>query len=159
MIPILMALAAAAGPTDPIPMAIPRPHEAADRRETTCLDLVRTAPERAVETATGWRAKGGGIAAILCQGLAYTALERWPEAATAFEAAAQAAERAHERRRANFWVEAGNSWLAGNDPVKARQAFDTALAAGTMVPQMQGEVYLDRARASVAAGASASPSK
>src|SRR4051812_23007172 len=146
-----MALAAA-GPAQPAPLPIARPHAAADRREASCLDLVRTAPERAAETATDWRAKGGGIAAILCQGLAYTALERWPEAATAFEAAAQAAERAQDRRRADFWVEAGNSWLAGSNPARARQAFDSALAAGTLTPQMQGEVHLDRARASVAAG-------
>lgn len=160
MIAILMALAAAAGPAQPAPLPIGRPHAAApsaprspaDPRERQCLDLVRTAPERAVETAASWRSGGGGIQALLCQGLAYTALERWPEAATAFENAAQAAERAQDRRRANFWVESGNSWLAGGDPVKARRAFDTALAAGGLAPQMQGEVHLDRARASVAAG-------
>lgn len=163
MIAILMALAAASEPPNPIPLPILRrshvaagqasaPRVASDPRERSCLDLVRTAPTSALETATQWRAKGGGIAATLCQGLAYTALERWPEAATAFEGAAQAAERAQDRRRGDFWVEAGNSWLAGSNPARARKAFDTALAAGTLAPQMQGEVHLDRARASVAAG-------
>lgn len=147
MIAILMALAAAAAPAGPA-----RPHAAADGREKTCIALARTAPERAVESASDWHSKGGGIPAMLCQGLAFTALERWPEAAAAFEAAAQAAERAQDRRRADFWVEAGNSWLAGNDPAKARLAFDAALAAGSMAPQMEGEIHLDRARASVAAG-------
>jgi tetratricopeptide (TPR) repeat protein len=162
VIAILMALAAPGGPPDPIPLPIGRRHAApaaaaaprlaVDPREKPCLDLVRDAPERALDNAADWRAKGGGIGALLCQGLAYTALERWPEAATVFETAAQAAERAQDRRRADFWVEAGNSWLAGNDPAKARIAFDTALAAGPMAPQMEGEVHLDRARASVAAG-------
>ncbi|MDB5693715.1 MAG: hypothetical protein JWO81_2778 [Alphaproteobacteria bacterium] len=159
MIAILMALAAASGPAEPAPLPIGRPHaaraaphRAVDPREKACLDLVRSAPDRALANAADWRAKSGGIAAMLCQGLAYTALERWPEAATAFEAAAGAAERAQDRRRADFWVEAGNSWLAGNDPAKARSAFDNALAAGSLAPQMQGEVHLDRARASVAAG-------
>lgn len=156
-----MALAAAAGPAQPAPLPIGRPHAAspsaprpaADPREQKCRDLVRTAPDQAIQTATAWRAGGGGgIPALLCQGLAFAALERWPEAATAFENAAQAADRAQDRRRANFWVEAGNSWLAGNDAAKARRAFDTALAAGLLAPQMQGEVHLDRARASVAAG-------
>src|SRR5437763_16923859 len=101
-----MALAAA-GPAQPAPLPIARPHQTSDRREASCLELVRSAPERAVESATDWRAKGGGIAASLCQGLAYTALERWPEAATAFETAAQAAERSGDRRRADMWVEAG----------------------------------------------------
>jgi tetratricopeptide (TPR) repeat protein len=160
VIAILMALAAAAGPAQPAPLPIGRAHAAApstsraaaDPREQHCLDLVRTAPEQAVQTATAWRSGGGGIPALLCQGLAYTALERWPEAATAFENAAQAAERAQDRRRANFWVESGNSWLAGGDPAKARRAFDTALAACVLTPQMRGEIHLDRARASVASG-------
>ncbi len=165
MILILMALAATAGPPDPIPLPIGRrphaapapaqasgPRVAVDPREKPCLDLVRTAPERALDDAASWRTKGGGVGALLCQGLAFTALERWPEAASVFENAALAAEAAHDRRRADFWVEAGNSWLAGGNPAKARQAFDTALAVGTLTPQMQGEVHLDRARASVAAG-------
>jgi tetratricopeptide (TPR) repeat protein len=163
VIAILMALAATAGPPDPLPLPIGRrphanpaqasaPRVAADPREKACLDLVRTAPERALDNAAQWRAKGGGLGALLCQGLAFTALERWPEAATTFENAAHAAEAAHDRRHADFWVEAGNSWLAGGNPAKARQAFDTALSVGTLTPQMQGEVHLDRARASVAAG-------
>jgi tetratricopeptide (TPR) repeat protein len=145
VIPILMALAAAAPPA---PAELPR---SADLRERACQDLLRTAPERAVANAADWRAKGGGISALLCEGLAYAALERWPEAATAFETAAQAAERSRDRRRGDLWVEAGNGWLAGSDPAKAKRAFDAALAAGTLSPQMQGEVYLDRARAAVAA--------
>src|SRR5581483_16834 len=152
VIPILMALAAALGPAEPPPLPIPRPHAATDAREASCLALVRTAPQQALQQATDWRAKNGGIPALLCQGLSYTGLERWPEAATAFETAAQTAERAQDRRRGDFWVEAGNSWLAGNDPAKARAAFDKALQTGTLAPQMQGEVHLDLARAAVAAG-------
>jgi tetratricopeptide (TPR) repeat protein len=121
-------------------------------QEQSCLALVRSAPEQAAANAVQWRAKGGGIPALLCQGLAYTALERWPEAATTFETAAVEAERTHDTRRADFWVEAGNSWLAGSNPARARQAFDTALAMGGLAPQIEGEIHLDRARALVAAG-------
>jgi tetratricopeptide (TPR) repeat protein len=152
VIPILMALAAAAAPGGLAPLPIPRPGALAEHREETCLAQVHSAPDQAAQTAAQWRAKGGGIPALLCQGLALTALERWPEAAAAFETAAVEAERTHDRRRADFWVEAGNSWLGAGDSAKARQAFDTALAAGPMPPQQEGEVHLDRARASVAAG-------
>lgn len=146
-----MALAAAAQ-AGLAPLPIPRPNALSEHRETTCLAQVRSAPEQAAATAAQWRAKGGGLSALLCQGLALAALERWPEAATTFETAAVEAERTHDRRRADFWVEAGNSWLAGSNPARARQAFDTALAAGPLPPQVEGEIHLDRARASVAAG-------
>jgi tetratricopeptide (TPR) repeat protein len=142
VIPILLALAAAAAPA-PV---------TTDARYKACVDQVRSAPDRALETATDWRSSNGGIPAILCQGLAFTALERWPSAATAFEQAAAQAERNHDRRRADYWVQAGNSWLAAEQPARARTAFDAALAADTLSPQLQGEVRLDRARAGVAAG-------
>jgi tetratricopeptide (TPR) repeat protein len=142
VISFLLAFAAAAAPVA----------GTTDARFSACLDQVKKAPEQAVATATDWRAKNGGIPAMLCQGLAFTALERWPSAATAFEQAAAEAERGHDRRRADFWVEAGNSWLAADEPAKARIAFDSALAANLLAPQLQGEVRLDRARADVAAG-------
>jgi tetratricopeptide (TPR) repeat protein len=152
VIPILMALAAAAGPPPLPPLPIPRPHAVAGQKEESCLALARSAPEQAAETASQWRAKGGGIPALLCQGLAYTALERWPDAGATFETAAVEAERTHDIRRADFWVEAGNAWLAGGNPARARQAFDTALAVGSLQPQVEGEIHLDRARALVATG-------
>jgi tetratricopeptide (TPR) repeat protein len=156
VIPLLLALAA--GP-DLIPLPIPRPHSATaqheavtGQREQSCLSQARSAPEQAVQTAIQWRASDGGLPALLCQGLAYSALERWTEAATTFETAAVEAERIHDLRRGDFWVEAGNSWLAGGNPARARQAFDTALGIGGLLPQVEGEIHLDRARASVAAG-------
>src|SRR5579875_1223743 len=151
VIPLLLALAA--GP-DLIPMPTPaRPiHTTTGDREESCLAQVKSAPEQAAQTAAQWRAKGGGIPALLCQGLAFTALERWPEAATTFETAAAEAERTHDTRRPDFWVDAGNAWLAGGNPARARQAFDTALQIGGRLPQVEGEIHLDRARASVALG-------
>jgi tetratricopeptide (TPR) repeat protein len=113
---------------------------------------VKAAPEKAVEMANEWRLKGGGLPARQCLGLAYSKLERWEPAATAFEQAALEAETAKDARRADFWVQAGNSWLASGDPVKARKAFDAALAVPTLTAELRGEAHLDRARAAVAAG-------
>jgi tetratricopeptide (TPR) repeat protein len=108
---------------------------------------VKAAPEKAVEMANEWRLKGGGLPARQCLGLAYSKLERWEPAATAFEQAALEAETAKDARRADFWVQAGNSWLASGDPVKARKAFDAALAVPTLTAELRGEAHLDRARA------------
>lgn len=143
MIPILLALAAA--------QAAPSP-DTTDDRFRRCADLARTEPERAVDTAEAWRAAGGGLQARQCLGLAFAALERWPAAATAFEQAALAADADRDPGGADFWVQAGNSWLAAGDPAKARKAFDAALAAVSLSPELRGEVHLDRARAAVATG-------
>ena len=143
MIPILLALAAAQ------PAAAP---DGAGDRFRRCADLARTEPQRAVETAEAWRAAGGGLQARQCLGLAYAALERWPAAATAFEQAALAADSSRDPAGADFRVQAGNAWLAAGEPARALKAFDSALAAPTLMPELRGEVHLDRARAAVATG-------
>ena len=137
MINILLALAAMAAP------------DAEGARFQSCAKLVETAPEKAVESANEWRLSGGGLPARQCLGLAYAALERWAPAATAFEQAARDAETARDARGGDFWVQAGNSWLAAGDGAKARQAFDAALATTALTPELRGEVHLDRARAAV----------
>lgn len=121
----------------------------------SCAALARSAPERAIEAAGVWRLQGGGLPARHCLGLAYTALERWAAAADAFGQAASEAETAKDARRGDYWVQAGNAWLAAGDAVKARSAFDSALVAGISSPELRGEVHLDRARAQVALGAPA----
>ena len=118
----------------------------------SCAALARAEPLRAVEVASEWRLKGGGIAARQCLGLAYSKLERWAPAATAFEQAAMDAETAKDPGRADFWVQSGNAWLAAGDAAKARKAFDAALATTLLTGELRGEVHLDRARAAVAAG-------
>jgi tetratricopeptide (TPR) repeat protein len=118
----------------------------------SCAALARSAPEQAIEAANQWRLTGGGSAARQCLGLAYSKLERWAPAATAFEQAALDAELAKDPARADFLAQAGNAWLAAGDAAKARKAFDAALTAATLADELRGEVHLDRARASVALG-------
>jgi tetratricopeptide (TPR) repeat protein len=142
VIPLLLALAAPAATVADTP-------EAELRR---CTQQIRTAPEQALAAAERWRAKGGGLPARQCLGLAYSALERWPAAAAAFEEAAQEAEKKRDAGRADLWVQAGNGWLAAADPARARKAFDAALATGLLPNELNGEVHLDRARAAVALG-------
>lgn len=144
MIPLLLALAAAPN--------VAAPAEPAEARFRRCTRQVRAAPEQAVKSAGAWQAEGGGLHARQCLGLAYVALERWSDAAAAFEQAARDAEVAQDPGRADFWVQAGNAWLAAGEPAKARAAFDAALATNLLAPELRGEVHVDRGRAAVAQG-------
>lgn len=137
MISFLIALAAA---------------QAAPVTIESCAAAVKATPEQAVAIASEWRIKGGGLDARQCLGQAYAALGRWAPAATAFEQAAMDAQVAKSPRVADFRVQEGNAWLAAKDPLKARRAFDAALIAGIGSPELEGEVYLDRARALAALG-------
>lgn len=143
MISLLLALAAAAqAPASNVQ----------ERAFQDCAALAKKDAEKAVSLANDWRARGGGVLARQCLGLAYVTLERWAPAATAFEQAALEAETAKDARRADLWVQSGNSWLAANDAAKARKAFDSALAAPSLQAELRGEAHLDRARAGVALG-------
>ena len=160
MIPILLALAAvqsvpAAAPPAAVeenPAAVAAPDAAAEARYRGCTAQVRSEPLRAVDTANAWQLTGGGLLARQCLGLAYVALERWEPAATVYEQAARDAAAARDPRSADFWVQAGNSWLAGGNSTRAVQAFDAALATTSLSNELRGEVHVDRARALAAMG-------
>lgn len=138
MISLMLALAAGAAPADQ------------DARYKECTALVKTNAKKAVSTASEWRVRGGGILARQCLGLAYVELGQWVSAAAAFEQAARDSETVQDPRRADFWVQSGNAWLAAEQPDKARIAFGNALATTHLTPELRGEVHLDRGRAAVA---------
>jgi tetratricopeptide (TPR) repeat protein len=149
----ILALAlvqAAAAPAGPAPT--PASPAEAQARFQQCAAEARTAPEAAVEAANAWRIEGGRLDAQQCLGLAYVGLGRWRSAATVYEQAAREAEAAQDIRRADFWVQSGNAWLAAEEGTRAVQAFDSALATGQLGDEMRGEVHLDRARALVSLG-------
>jgi tetratricopeptide (TPR) repeat protein len=123
----------------------------AQARFDNCVAITRQDPAKAIVEAEAWRNASGGIAAKQCLGLAYVAAERWAPAAAAFEQAAKDAELQQDGRAANLWVQSGNASLAGDDPVKAKGAFDRALALPVLSDALRGEALMDRARAAVAA--------
>jgi tetratricopeptide (TPR) repeat protein len=146
--------AAGAAPAQPAAASPPAPPTAAgpsqQGRFEACLSQVQLAAERAVETANAWRAEGGGFEARQCLALAYVELGRWRAAATVYEQAAREAEAAQDPRRAGFWAQAGNAWLAADEGTQAMRAFDAALASPNLAGPLRGEIHLDRARALVA---------
>lgn len=139
MIPLLLAVAAAAPASPPV-----------QTQFAECVALVDKDPAKAIDFATGWRLKGGDLDARQCLGLAFAAQQRWAAAAVTFEQAAQEAEKQHEPRSGQLWTQSGNASLAGGDFAKARQAFDAALAGGQLKGPDEGEAHLDRARTCVA---------
>ncbi len=118
----------------------------------SCIDAVRKDPVAAVETARSWASSGGGALARQCLALAYSAQERWSEAAMAFEQAAGETLPGEELASANLWVQAGNARLAAGEARPAVAAFDKALISGRLSGPAKGEIRLDRARANVLAG-------
>lgn len=115
-----------------------------------CTAEVKKDPNKAIAQANEWYVRGGGMLARVCLGMGYTALERWEPAAVSFEQAARDAESNKDPRGGDLWVQSGNAWLAANNPLKARSAFDAALVAAKMSPALRGEIHLDRGRANVA---------
>ncbi len=149
MTPILLALALQASTLAPPPAG---GDAAILARYRECTALVTSSPEQAIETANAWIVQGGGVHARACLGLAYVALDRWAPAATVYEQAARAAENGSDARRADFWVQSANAWLAAGEPQRAVQALDAALATAGVGDELRGEAHLDRARALVALG-------
>ncbi|MGP7795343.1 hypothetical protein [Sphingomonas sp. CLY1604] len=147
MIPILAMLLQAAAPAPAAKPADPR-----EARYDRCVTLARDDPAAARAEAVRWAASGGAWFARQCAGLAYTQEQNFAGAAGEFEAAAKAAELAHDRRAAIYWAQAGNARLAANDAPRARTALDSALVAGTLEGLALGEAQLDHARVMVASG-------
>lgn len=141
---ISLALALAAPGNLSVPMTM------TEVRFNECVDLAVDDPASGVVEANKWRIEGGGFLARHCLGFAYAEQFNWPAATTTFAEAAREAEIAKYPRVANFWAQAGNAALAGNQFDKALEYLNAALVQGTLIGLEKGEVHLDRARAHVA---------
>lgn len=151
--PLFFILAQSATPFgSPVPQTInpSAPMTISEVRFNECVDLAVDDPVSGVVEANKWRIEGGHFLARHCLGFAYAEQFNWTAATSAFAEAAKEAEIAKYPRVANFWAQAGNAALAGNDPVKALEYLNAALVQGTLVGLEKGEVHLDRARAHVA---------
>jgi tetratricopeptide (TPR) repeat protein len=141
---VLLAVAAAT-----VAAPLPPGQSEHSARGARCAALAKSEPAKAIDEARAWAAAGGGMAARQCLGIAQAAQEQWPAAAATFEGAARDAQIAQNPMAVVLWMQAGNAALAGDEPARARTAFDRALALPGLSNEMKGEVYLDRARAGV----------
>ena len=119
-------------------------------RFDACTKLIKSSPAEALLQAQAWGMRSTDIPAQHCLGLAFVASERWEPAALVFETAAREAERRRDGRAATMWTQAGNAALAADDPSRARDFIDKALAMPNVPDQLKGEAWIDRGRADVA---------
>ncbi|WP_109355317.1 hypothetical protein [Sphingorhabdus sp. EL138] len=136
----------------PVPQTInpSAPMTMTEVRFNECVDLAVDDPASGVVEANKWRIEGGGFLARHCLGFAYAEQFNWIAATRTFAEAAREAEVAKYPRVANFWAQAGNAALAGNEAQKALEYLNAALVQGSLIGLEKGEVHLDRARAHVA---------
>ena len=146
-VPAVAAPAALSAPASSDPSV---PMTMTEVRFNECVDLAVDDPAGGIVEANSWRMEGGGFLARHCLGFAYAEQFNWAAAMTTFVEAAREAEIAKYPRTANFWAQAGNAALAGDQPEKAIEYLNAALVQGTLTGLEKGEVHLDRARAHVA---------
>ncbi|MEW4468212.1 hypothetical protein AB1K62_10305 [Parasphingorhabdus sp. JC815] len=156
-ITLALALAAPdyqASPDQPVPeqagSGLSVPMTMTEVRFNECVDLAVDDPPSGIVAANKWRMEGGGFLARHCLGFAYAEQFNWSAATTSFVEAAREAEIAKYPRTANFWAQAGNAALAGDQLEKALEYLNAALVQNSLTGLQKGEVHLDRARVHVA---------
>ncbi|MGY6662337.1 MAG: tetratricopeptide repeat protein [Glycocaulis sp.] len=88
-----------------------------------CLNLINENPEAAYEEGLAWRAQGGSWPAMHCIALSQVALGQYGIAARRLESTAEGAVVATDETRAIMFGQAGDAWLAANEPANAERAF------------------------------------
>ncbi len=141
ILPALLLAAAA-------PVAAPAADIDAERY-ALCLAAAGSEPAATIAEATKWLGAGGGVPARHCLALAYLADRQYAPATAALEAAARAAEAAHDPHVAELWGQAGNAALLGGKAQDAYRYFSTGIAAATRDAQGRAQLSIDRARALV----------
>ena len=112
-------------------------------RHERCIAQVHQNPKDGLERAQLWRIEGGGWAADHCIAVAYYELKDFHRAAERFEQLAAEMTDAPAAQRAGALDQAGQSWLAADEPARAKPDFDAALALQGNDP----DLLIDRAEA------------
>ncbi len=138
----LLLLVAATGATE------------ADRgRYAACLALTRSDPGRAIETAQAWRVENGGTGALHCLALAHFARRDFPAAFAAFDGAVRASQTAGDGQAIVLLGQAADAALAAEQPQRALDYLDHALASGydlpALSPRAEAALRVTRAEALV----------
>jgi tetratricopeptide (TPR) repeat protein len=128
--------------------AAPRNAEAEAATYDRCLKLAKQNPGAAQTLAQAWHERGGAHPADHCAAVALFGLKRYNEAATRFEALAQAMTAAPAALRADVFDQAGQAWLLAGDPVRAYTAAGQAVGLQPNDP----DLLVDRAEAEAAVG-------
>jgi tetratricopeptide (TPR) repeat protein len=117
--------------------------DGASARHERCIAQVHDNPNEGLERAQLWRIEGGGWAADHCIAMAYYELKDFHRAAQRFEQLAAEMKDASAVQHAGALDQAGQSWLAADEPARAKPDFDAALALQANDP----DLLIDRAEA------------
>ena len=142
----ILMLALIAAPT----LAAPQASEVG--RYQVCLALVKSAPERAVETAQAWRIENGGVPALHCLALAQFARQDYSSALASFEKAIQGSLAAHVGKAVTILSQAADAAMLAGQPASAIAFLDTAIAGPggiSLSPRAEASLRVTRAEALV----------
>lgn len=143
---LFLLLLAASAPALAAPMASDH------GRYEACLAMVKSAPDRAIESAQGWRIDGGGVPARHCLALAQFAKSDYAEALKSFESAASASEVAKDGQAVTLWSQGADAAMLANQPEAAVRFLGRAIAGAggiTLSPRAEAMLRLTRAEALV----------
>jgi len=143
---IILLLALVATPALAAPMA------SDVGRYQACLVLVKSAPERAIETAQAWRIENGGAAALHCLALAQFARQEYPSAFAMFEKAAQASVAAGDGKAVIILSQAADAAMLAGQAVAAVGFLNSAIAGPggiSLSPRAEASLRVVRAEALV----------
>ena len=110
-----------------------------------CVAFAHDNPKEGLERAKGWKEQGGGgFYADHCIAMALYELHDYAGAAQRFEALATATFSMPPLQRALTLDQAGQAWLAGHEPARAKAALDAAIQ---LAGGKNADLFIDRAEA------------
>lgn len=116
-------------------------------RFSQCVQLIESDAPAAYETAMSWAAEGQSVAAYRCAAMALIGQNRHGEGARRLDSLGAAVNPAETALRAELFSQAGNAWLLGREPSRARSSFSRAIATVESDQTQLPDLLIDRARA------------
>jgi tetratricopeptide (TPR) repeat protein len=142
----VLLLALIAAPTRAAPLA------SDVGRYQACLALVKSAPERAIETAQAWRIENGGVPALHCLALAQFARQEYSAALASFDKAIQGSVAAQDGKAVTILSQAADAAMLAGQPAAAVGFLDTAIGGPggiSLSPRAEASLRVTRAEALV----------
>jgi tetratricopeptide (TPR) repeat protein len=121
-------------------------------RYQACLALVKSAPERAIETAQAWRIENGGVPALHCLALAQFARQEYSAALASFDKAIQGSVAAQDGKAVTILSQAADAAMLAGQPAAAVGFLDTAIGGPggiSLSPRAEASLRVTRAEALV----------
>ncbi|MBC7769914.1 MAG: hypothetical protein H7124_14115 [Phycisphaerales bacterium] len=116
-------------------------------RFAQCVAMIDEDAPQAYEEAMAWAAEAQSVGAYRCAAMALLAQDRFGEGARRLDSLGAAVNPAETATRAELFSQAGNAWLLGREPSRARSSFTRAITTVESDPSQLPDLLIDRARA------------